>query len=456
MRDRSGERSLVMKFGGTSVADADAMRRVIGIVASVGGEKPIVVTSACAGITNDLVECGKRCEALDNEGALEIVEAIAVRHRALLDDCCPTASEHRCDEALEEMLEELRRVVHGVMLLRETTPRTVDTIHSFGERLSSLILVSAFRESGIHAGLADSRRLVITDATHGAAKPIMEEIERRASDELAPLIAEHDVVVAQGFIGSTLEGVTTTIGRGGSDHTAALLGAATGAPEIQIWTDVDGVMTADPRLVPDARPVRKLTFTEARELAYFGAKVIHPDTILPAVRHNVPVVIKNSMAPEEPGSTIYPDGSDVPPGIHSLTMKRDLLLIELAPIDPGSGAAAIDTAVGTFAQYDVPIECAVIAETRASIVVAASVWNDRLHASLETSCSVSIRKGMALLCLIGSGLRDTPSLLSGPLAALGGISIRLISAGSSDHVILLGLDEDRAGEALVAAHRTLF
>lgn len=447
---------LVLKFGGTSVQDADAMRRVVQIVREEGGRSPVVVASACAGVTNALVECAKRCEEMDGTEAMRIVDTLAERHHGILKEICSPDSQNACTEKLEELLEELRRVVRGVMLLGEVTPRTVDTILAFGERLSTPLLTTAFCEAGVNAVLADSRRFIRTDGTHGSAKPVMEEIERLVETELLPLCAQYEAVIAQGFIGSTAEGVTTTIGRGGSDFSAALIGGGIGSPEIQIWTDVDGVMTADPRFVPNARAVRQMTFTEARELAYFGAKVIHPDTILPAVGKKIPVVIRNSMASHEPGTTIYPDGFDVPPGIHSLTAKRALILVELATSDPGEGRKIIDTAMGTFARFDAPIECAVIAEARASVVVSAALWNDRLRTALESVCDVTLRKGVALLCLIGSGLRETPALLSGSLAALGNISLRLVAAGSSDHIILAALDENLVDDALVAVHEALF
>ena len=342
------------------------------------------------------------------------------------------------------------------MLLGETTLRTIDTILSFGERLSSVLLTVAFREAGINAGLADSRDVVITDGTHGSAVPNMPAIEQNGSAIIDPLREEHDVIIVQGFIGKTPEGVTTTIGRGGSDHSAALFGVALEAQEIHIWTDVDGIMTADPRLVSDARAVPEMTFTEARELAWFGAKVLHPDTILPALSKDIPVVIRNSHAPDMLGTRIWPDHHQLSPGFHSLTIKRDLILVELATQTPGKERETLDRAIGLFADHHAPIECAVIAESRASVLVAASVWNDHLHVSLESICSIEIRREMAVLCLIGSGLRDTPALLSQPLTALHNVPIRLLAAGSSDHVMLLGINEIHAKNGLRALHKALF
>ena len=447
---------LVLKFGGTSVQDAEAMRRVVSIVRGEGKDRPVVVTSACAGITNDLVACGERCSEMDEAGAMEIVGRIAERHHRILGDLCGKESPNHCGAELERGLEDLRRFIRGSMLLGETTPRTIDTILSFGERLSSLLLKTAFDEAGIRAGLADSRDFIITDGRHGSAVPMMPEIERRAPEILQALREDHDVVIAQGFIGRTTDGVTTTIGRGGSDHTAALIGGALGAKEIQIWTDVDGVLTADPRLVAEARAVPEMTFTEARELAWFGAKVLHPDTILPAVAKNIPVVIRNSHAPSAPGTRIWPDGHGITPGFHSLTIKRDLILAELAVKNQGEEQETISGAMSLFAHHHAPVECAVIAESRASVLVSKALWNDRLLVALESVCDVEVRKEMAVLCLSGSGLRGTPALLSGPLSALHDIPIRLLSAGSSDHVVLLGVDEKDVSDALRRAHGVLF
>jgi aspartate kinase len=250
--------------------------------------------------------------------------------------------------------------------------------------------------------------------------------------------------------------VTTTIGRGGSDHTGALLGAALGARDIQIWTDVSGILTADPRIVPSARVVPEVTFSEARELAWFGAKVIHPDTILPAVRRNIPVVIKNSMRPDDAGTRILPDGSSVAPGIHSITMKRGMLMLGLAPRHLFDSEQSIEEALMAFAHHGVPVQCAITAESRATVVVASNTFNDILLADLERSCRVEIREDMALLCMTGSGLRSESGILSDPLSAVSHIPLAFVAAGSSDNTVLLGLDDSNVHEAIGAIHKLMF
>jgi aspartate kinase len=445
---------VVLKFGGTSVRDADAMRRVVSIVASERGGAPVVVTSACSGVTDSLLACAKLSGESRLDEALAIVSELRRHHHEVRANIC--AGDTQCESMLSAMLDEIERLVQGVIMLGELTPRTTDLFASFGERLSSVILAAAFRGAGWRAALADCRRFIITDECFTDAKPIMREIDRRAPVDLMPLLENNEVIVAQGFIGSTREGITTTIGRGGSDHTAALIGAALGAREIQIWTDVSGILTADPRLVPAARVVPEVTFTEARELAYFGAKVIHPDTILPAVERDIPVVIKNSMRPEDPGTRILPDGSPIPAGIHSITIKRGMSILSLSPRDPREGPAPVARALALFAENETPLHCAFLAETRALATVESSCFNDVLMTALESTCRVEISHGMALLCLTGAALRQTPAALGEPLAALDGIPVSFVGAGSSEHILLVAVPESRAPEALAAVHARLF
>jgi aspartate kinase len=264
------------------------------------------------------------------------------------------------------------------------------------------------------------------------------------------------VEIAQGFIGQTESGIDTTIGRGGSDHTGALIGAALGSREIQIWTDVSGILTADPRVVAAARVVPEVTFTEARELAYFGAKVIHPDTILPAVARAIPVVIKNSMRPDDGGTRILPDGSSVPAGIHSITVKRGMTSIRLSPKDPREGPATTERALALFEQHGVPLYCALLAESRATAVVQTEMLDDVVTTSLEMLCHAEAAPNRALLCLCGSELGASSHDLASAIDALGGIPIELMASGISAHTLLVGVPEERASEALVAMHERLF
>lgn len=449
------QQPIVLKFGGTSVKDAEAMRRVVSIVERERGNSPVVVTSACAGVTDMLLTIARSCGAGDLKSALDNVRQLRERHLGILHDVgLPPASS--CQEGLTKLLDEIEQLARGVVLLGELTPRTLDAFASYGERLSSLLLGDAFRAAGWQAAVADSRQWIITDTNFVNASPLMPEIDARVAEHLIPLVQNHEVVVAQGFIGSTLDGITTTIGRGGSDHTGALLGAALRATEIQIWTDVSGILTADPRAIPQARVVPQVTFTEARELAWFGAKVIHPDTIVPAVERAIPVVIKNSMRPDDAGTRILPDGSPIPSGIHSITMKRGMLSVMLGPRDPRATSLGFQKALGTFAAHNLPIQCAAIAEARAIISVETAGFNDVILAGLEANYVVELMPSMAVLCMIGAGLRSQPGIISTPLSALDTIPISFVVAGSSDHIILLGVAEHHAAEALQQTHQALF
>jgi aspartate kinase len=448
-------RSVVLKFGGTSVRDAEAMFRVVGIVERERGEQPVVVTSACAGVTDQLLECARLAGAGRRDEALALVAALRDRHMSILATIAPPAHDATASQ-LVAMLDEIERLVHGVMLLQELTPRTVDAFASFGERLSSVLLHAAFEARGWRAALADSRRFIVTDAEHCNARPLMPEIDRRAATELVPMLAASDVVVAQGFIGSTLDGVTTTIGRGGSDHSGALVGAAIGSREIQIWTDVSGILTADPRIVANARVVPEVTFTEARELAYFGAKVLHPDTIIPALARGIPVVVRNSMKPDDPGTRILPDGAPIAPGIHSVTVKKGMSIVELTDRSGAVGECAVETALPLFRDHGVPLQCALSVESHALAVVESAAMDDVMMTELASRFSVAQQKETAVLALIGSGLRATPDVIAAPLSALAAWPIRFIIAGSSDHVVLVGIDEAYASEALLAVHGRIF
>ena len=446
--------TVVLKFGGTSVRNADAMRRVVAITEAERGRCPVVVTSACSGVTDLLLACARAAGEARLDDALAAVAELRARHAAIHQELAPHDDASR--EALNALLDEIEQLVHGVVMLGELSARTTDAFASYGERLSSILLAEAFRAAGWRAALADSRSFIITDDTFTEARPNLEAIDMAAGLHLRPLFDGCEVVVAQGFIGSTPAGITTTIGRGGSDHTGALVGAALGAREIQIWTDVSGILTADPRSVPSARVVPTVTFTEARELAYFGAKVIHPDTILPAVERNIPVVIKNSMQPADAGTRIVPDGTPVSPGVHSITVQRGMTLLRLSPRDARQGPAPVQRAIASFAAHEITLHCALFAETRALAAVRASELDDLLMAALEAECTVAAEHGLAILGLTGSELQSAATEIASAIAALEGIPLVFTSIGTSDHLLLIGVPESHATAALVAMHARLF
>src|SRR2546428_102122 len=299
----------VMKFGGTSVGDADCIARTAQIIAKAAKEnRCVAVVSAMSGVTNRLIEAAKRAQAGDADEAAAIVDALRRQHEVALASLIPH-EEARAPirRRMEEVFAEGRRLCDGTALLRELTPRTLDAISSLGERLSAPLVAAAVRELGLPSEAIEATELIVTDTFHGGAEPQMELTRAKSQARLRPLLEKGIAPVVTGFIGATAEGQLTTLGRGGSDYSATILGAALDADEVIIWTDVDGVMTADPRLVPEARTIPVISYREAGELAYFGAQVLHPQTLNPVVQAAIPVWILNRFAPEKIGTKIMPE-----------------------------------------------------------------------------------------------------------------------------------------------------
>ena len=315
----------VLKFGGTSVGSAERIRDVACLVAKRGGDPCVVVVSALGGVTDELVGLKISSNGKERAGADFALEALARRHRAALDELhLPAADAAAVAASVDEELHRARILSTGISLLEEVSPRTSDALLSVGEMISSRLVAAALRAAGVAAVWVDPRDVLVTDAAHGAALPDEEETTRRVASHVIPHLEAGRVVVTGGFVGATREGVTTTLGRGGSDYSAALFGAALkdagrGVGALEIWTDVDGILTADPRVVPAARLVPEVSPAEAAELAFFGAKVLHPATIRPAVARGIPVSVRNSFRPDAPGTVVRPEAPGT--GVRALAMR---------------------------------------------------------------------------------------------------------------------------------------
>ncbi len=296
---------IVMKFGGTSVQDANAIARAAAIVKQRLAQKPVVVVSAMAKVTDQLLTMARAAGAGDRKTALELSRGLRERHYMTAGELLGTGMFTHFHSELEANFEALDELLRGIAAVGELTPRTTDHVAAYGEILSSKIIAAAFSAKGLDAALVDSRDCIVTDNTHTRAVPQIEETNERLRAKVQPLlVAAGKVPVMGGFIGATKAGVTTTIGRGGSDYSAAIIGAGLDAERIEIWTDVDGMLTTDPNICPDARRIKLISFDEAAELAYFGAKVLHPATVLPAIQKNIPVHILNSRNPDCEGTRI--------------------------------------------------------------------------------------------------------------------------------------------------------
>jgi len=344
-RKTQTKRSLrVFKFGGTSVGDASCITRVAGIVRSASPESDlVVVVSAMAGVTNRLVEAASLAECCQENAVADILKQLRQQHEVALNATIQSLDEKRCiARRMDELFEEGDRLCKGTTLLRELTPRVRDAISSLGERLSVLLVVAAVREIGVAAEAIEATELIVTDSSHGAADPWLDLTRDRCQARLLPTLKGGVVPVVTGFIGATAEGVLTTLGRGGSDYSAAILGAALDADEVDIWSDVDGLLTADPRLVPEARTISEDSYREATELAYFGAKVLHPKTLRPVLQHGIPLRIRNTFFPENPGTKITPEGAPIGSTVTALTAVSDAALITVG----GPGIAGVPDVLG--------------------------------------------------------------------------------------------------------------
>jgi len=334
----------VLKFGGTSVGDASCIAMVVDIVRgeSLGSDLTVVV-SAMAGVTNKLVEAASQAEAGNEKGVAEIFEQVRRQHDVALEAIIQSGEEKRViGRKMDELFEEGDRLCKGTTLLRELTLRARDIISSLGERLSILLVAAALRERGVTAEAIEATELIVTDGSHGSADPCLDLTRQRCEARLLPLLRNGVVPIVTGFIGATTEGALTTLGRGGSDYSATILGAALGADEVEIWTDVDGLLTADPRLVPGACTISEVSYTEAAELAFFGAKVLHPKTLRPLVQRGIPLWIRNTFSHEKPGTKITPHGASNGSAVTALTAVSDAALITIA----GPGIAGVPDVLG--------------------------------------------------------------------------------------------------------------
>jgi aspartate kinase len=447
-----------MKFGGTSVADPDAINRLIGIVRQQQAKRrsaPVVVVSALSGVTDKLVAIAQLAEDGASDKAAAAVQALLERHLSVAA-AVTSASRAAALAEVRREIEELNGLVHALSVLREVSPRSRDAVHAVGEVVSSRIVAAAFADHGIASSWVDARTVLITDAEHGAAAPDMMETCDRARERIAPLVAEGKVVVLGGFIGSTANGITSTLGRGGSDYSAAIFGSCLDADEIQIWTDVDGMLTADPRIVPQPRLVPQLSFNEASELAYFGAKVLHPSTILPAVAKNIPVRILNSRRPENTGTLITAQ-ADHPGGrLTALACKRDVTVIDITSTRMLMAHGFLRRLFEVFERFKTAVDVVTTSEVSVSVTVddtrRLEAILDNLHNFAEASCE----REMAIICAVGENLRSDSTLFAKAVMALERIPLRLVSqAGPRRNVTFVLRDAD-VPHAMMRLHETFF
>jgi aspartate kinase len=445
----------VLKFGGSSLADAACMLRVAAIVREALTSAPLVVLSAAGKTTDALFEAARAARAGQAAAALDEAAAIAAWHRGLAAELHPEGLPAELEQALGEQLAELEQVLRGVSLLRELSPRSMDALASHGERLSTRLFATLLARQGLEVELVDARDVLRTDATFGAAQPLRGEIARLARERLAPRLGPGRVVVTQGYIGACADGSTTTLGRGGSDWTAALLGAALGADEVQIWTDVEGVYSADPRVVPAATPIAELGFAEAAELAAFGAKVLHPATIQPAVEAAIPVSVRHT---ERPGGRFTTIRGEVRTGrsVTALASRAPIALLTVTSTRMLAQAGYLARLFEVFGRLGVSVDLVATAEVSVSLSVEADAPLARLREELERFARVEAYEGRALIALVGERLKHSTGIAARAFGALEDINVELISMGANEVNLSVVVRSEQASEAVRRLHAAFF
>ncbi len=359
------------------------------------------------------------------------------------------------DDVVEAHFQDLDALVRGLAVMRELTPRATDAISAYGERISSLIVAAHLRRCGMNTAHIDSRSVIVTDRRHTQAAPLFEETNRRLQKTLVPML-DHSVVVMGGFIAATEDGVTTTLGRGGSDYTASIVGAGIGAEEIQIWTDVDGMLTADPTVIPGAHRVKVCSFTEAAELAYFGAKVLHPATVLPAIEKNIPVRILNSRRPEVEGTLIVSHPPPCSTPIRSIACKRNITLLNIVSTRMLMAHGFLRRIFEVFDRYETSVDMLATSEVSVSLTIDNTRSLAAIRTELEAFAEVSIEENLAIVCMVGENIRRCDNVSARAFAALDGIRPRMVSQGASQlnlSMVVAAADLQRAVESL---HREFF
>jgi aspartate kinase len=450
---------VVQKFGGTSVADPSAIRRLIEIVRQArtrDGRGPAVVVSAMSGVTDALLGVAAAAGTARTDDALTRVEQLRERHLTAARDLVPGAENAALSAHLTEAFDQLAAVVRALGVLREVSPRTLDVVAAMGELLNSRLVTAALVEAGIPAEWVDARRAIVTNDDHTRAAPQMRETNAALRASVLSVIEAGRVPVLGGFVGATPEGHTTTLGRGGSDYSGALVGAGIDAHEIQIWTDVDGMLSADPRIIKAPRLVPRLSFAEAAELAYFGAKVLHPSTILPAVERNIPVRILNTMRPEGTGTLITAEPSLDGTPLTGLASKRDVTVIDITSSRMLMAYGFLRRVFEVFERFRTAVDVVTTSEVSVSVTVDDRRYVEAITQQLSEFAEVSTEPEMALLCAVGDRLRDEPEIAARVVSVLEEVPLRMISQAASRRNITVVLRQADLPHAMQRLHEEFF
>lgn len=446
---------IVMKFGGSSLESADAIRRVCGIVRDRLPDGPVMVVSAHGATTNRLLLTAQSARTGKREEMESFAQQLREYHHHLARE---VLSEDRAEEGLSVIdahFDELLEVLRGIAVLGELTPRTLDTVMSFGERISAQLVALALRELGVPGRAFDSRDYLVTDERHTQAQPnLPATYEKLAS--LRAVVLNEEVPVLGGFIGATEDGVTSTLGRGGSDYSASIIGAGIEADEIQIWTDVDGVLTSDPRVIQNVRRLRVISFAEASELAYFGAKVLHPATLLPAIHKKIPVRVLNSRNPSVEGTRIVSEVEPCRNPVKAIACKRGITLVNVHSTRMLMAYGFLRRIFEVFDRFETPVDIVCTSEVSVSLTLDNIARLSEIVSELERFSTVSAESGQATVAIVGDSIRHTPGIAARALHALRLVNVRMISQGASLLNLSLVVADDQLQAAMQALHDEFF
>lgn len=445
---------IVLKFGGTSVGDAAAIERAADIVRGRMPGRPLVVVSAMAGATNSLLAIAEQAAKGHLIGALSAVEALRERHLGAVAALVPDAAAADLASDLSAAFDDLARLAEALSVLGHSTPRSMDTIAAQGEMLSSQLVVAAFRARGIPAAHVDARQVVLTDDRFMKAEPQPQAIADASRAHLLPLLREGQVPVMGGFIGATRDGLTTTLGRGGSDYTASLVGAALQADVIEIWTDVDGMLTADPRMVDGARLIERIRFDEASELATFGAKVLHPSTIAPAVSRGIPVYVLNSSRPEGRGTLITADAPRRP--VSAIAAKTNITVVKLRSARMLLAPGFLRAVFALFERHQTSVDIVATSEISVSVTLDDATNLEALLVELSALGDVSVERERGVVAIVGAGLSDDGRAIACAFGALTDTRVHMASLSATGINLTLVLEADAVTPTVRRLHDTFF
>jgi aspartate kinase len=445
-----------MKFGGTSVGDVAAFERVFHIVSTQIEGRPVVVVSAMTKVTDALLAAFDTAKKGEFDEAFQSLAPHFERHTEVSRHFIPDGSSDAFSAELEFARGELSDLLMRVSRRSLPLQMLKDAVVSYGEQLSSRLLGEVLKSKGVKARQVDSRRLIVTDDEYGAATPIVDETNELVKLELEPLIDGGEVPIMGGFIAASRSGETTTLGRGGSDYSAALVAAALDAAELQIWTDVTGVMTCDPRICGEARTIPVLSYEEAAELAYFGAKVLHPKTIKPAVDHGIPVRVCNTFEPTEVGTMVLAESGEAPNKIKSIAHKKNITILRITSARMLGSYGFMSAVFQVFERYRTVIDVISTSEVSIALTLDNTAEVDKIVRELERLGDVEVEPGYAVICVVGEGLRASTGLASKIFSTIEDVNIALVSHGASAVNLTFVVKDDVVADVIRKLHGEFF